>query len=132
MHSAKSYFFGAAADGRGTEGYIVNRIANAGGKPRIALASANALTALGVVLSVKHGTLGQQASVCVAGECKVRVGAGWTPGTTRPFFASDANGQAVPVGDGDNALGYLVFSEGVAPAAGALCDAIISPMNKET
>ena len=131
MHLA-TYHYGAAADATGDEYKIVKREANASGKAIVALSGAGDIDGIGVLQSVGLGSLGQQVSVCVHGFCKVKLGAVFTPGTTRAPFKSDGDGLAVPATDDDFAIGYLIMDEAVTYAANDVVNAIVSLQNAAT
>jgi len=122
-----TYYFGAAVDGSGDEYKIVKREDNADGKAVVALSAAGDEDGFGVVQDIGLGSAGQSAAVCVAGLCKVKLGATFTPGTDTPLFKSDANGLAVPCDtDLDPAIGYLLMDEAVTYASGDIVNAIVA------
>ena len=126
-----SYRAGAAVNATGTEGLIYVRGATAGGLPVAALGTAgNRLTAIGVCHKVGYGALGQELAIVTAGPCQVKLGTGWTPGTTRGAFMSDADGRAIPCTDDDAQVGYLRLNSGGSYAINTIHDAIISVANQ--
>ena len=130
MSVRATYHFGAADNATGDEYKIVMREANAGGKAIVALSTAAAVDACGVIQDVGLGSLGQEVSVCVDGLCKVKLGGVFTPGTTRAAFTSDASGLAVPATDNQTAVGYLLMDEAVTYASGDVVNAIVSITNQ--
>lgn len=122
----------AADDYRGNEGKIVIRSAPASGKTRAALATAASAQAFGVITTVGIEALGQTLGVCQFGPCFVKLGAGWTIGTTEPCFMADANGDAIPATAGSRYVGRLVLNDLATLAAGNIVEAIVMPGELET
>lgn len=122
----------AASDFRGNEGKIVVRSAIASGKTRVALATAASAQAFGVINTVGIELLGQTLGICQLGPCFVKLGAGWTIGTTEPCFMSDANGDAIPATAGSRYVGRLVLNDLANLAAGNIAEAIVLPGELET
>lgn len=125
-----TYYAGAAVDGSTWTYKIIKREANAGGKPVVALSGAGDIDGFGVAQDIGLGSVGQTVAVCVSGQCKVTLGAVFTPGTTRASFKSDASGLAVPATDDDFAIGYLLMDEAVTYASGDVVNAIVALQNK--
>ena len=69
---------------------------------------------LGILVGTDEDQNGGRVSVCIAGMCKVRLGAAYTAGTSAQSIMANGSSKAIAATDGNYRVGrnYTIFADG--------------------